>query len=479
MTWTLATSGDVCSVRSTPHAFCARPALVLTTCILASSLAFVDGSVVNVGLPAIRHSLRADAADLQWVINAYLLPLSALLLTGGALGDRLGRRNVLIFGIVLFGAGSALCAAAANLGWLLAARALQGTGAALLLPNSLAILGAAFSGEARGRAVGTWSAASAMAAAIGPVLGGWLIDEFGWREIFLINIPLAFAGVLMAFSFVPKLERGHEETPLDVRGAILATVALAAITWGLTTGAGRAGWSVWALVSIIVGVGLIGAFLWNERMEKDRAMMPLALFKTADFIGLTLLTLLLYGALGALLVLVPYLLIQGAGYSGTAAGAALLPFPIVLAVTSRAMGGIAGRLGSRIPLTVGPMIVAIGFLLLLRIDATTNYWNGVFPAIVTMSIGMAGAVAPLTTAVLGSVDARHTGSASGLNSAIARTGGLIATALLGSVLAATGQHLFSTFHQVAIACAIACAAAGIAALLLLSAAGPHPASKDT
>lgn len=470
MTWTLATSGDVCSVQSAPHALAARPGLVLATCILASSLAFVDGSVVNVGLPAIGHSLHAGAADLQWVINAYLLPLSALLLTGGALGDRLGRRSVLIVGIVLFGIGSAVCAAAANLGWLLGARALQGTGAALLLPNSLAILGAAFSGEARGRAVGTWSAVSAAAAAIGPVLGGWLIDTFGWREIFLINIPLAGAAMAMAMSFVPKSGGEQEETPLDVWGAILGTAALAAITWGLTLGTGRAGWSAWAVLSIVAGLALLTAFLWNERREKDSAMMPLALFETSNFIGLTLLTLLLYGALGALLVLVPFVLIQAAGYSGTAAGAALLPFPIFLAVTSRAMGGIAGRVGSRIPLTIGPMIVAVGFLLLLRIDAGTSYWNGIFPAIVVMSIGMAGAVAPLTTAVLASVDARHTGSASGLNSAVARAGGLIATALLGSVLAATGPHLFNAFHQAAIACAIACAAAGLAAFLLLRAA---------
>lgn len=468
MTWTLATSGDVCSARATPHTFCARPALVLATCILASSLAFVDGSVVNVGLPAIGRSLHANAADLQWVINAYLLPLSALLLTGGALGDRLGRRGVLIFGVALFGAGSALCAAAANLGWLLAARALQGAGAALLLPNSLAILGAAFAGEARGRAVGTWSAASSAAAAIGPVLGGWLIDTFGWREIFLINIPLAGAAMVLAVAFVPKLESELADAPLDVWGAILATAALGAITWGLTLGTGRGGWSEWAALSIVAGIAFLGAFLWNERAKKDDAMMPLALFDTPEFIGLTLLTLLLYGALGALLVLVPYLLIQGAAYSGTAAGAALLPFPIILAVTSRAMGGVAGRLGSRLPLTIGPMIVAIGFLLLLRVDAGTNYWSGVFPAIIVMSIGMAGAVAPLTTAVLASVDARHTGSASGLNSAVARAGGLIATALLGSVLAATGEHLFGAFHQAVIVCSIACVAAGAAAFVLLS-----------
>lgn len=463
----MATAGDTCRAQCARHAICARPVLVLTTCILASSLAFVDGSVVNVGLPAIARSLGAGAADLQWVINAYLLPLTALLLTGGALGDRLGRRRMLIFGVVLFGFGSALCATSVNLGWLLAARALQGAGAALLLPNSLAILGAAFEGEARGRAVGTWSAASSAAAAIGPVLGGWLIDTFGWREIFLINVPLACAGIVMAGNFVPELERRGAHTPLDVWGAILATVALAAITWGLTIGNGPIGWSVRAVAFIIIGIGLMAAFLWNERREKDTAMVPLALFETANFVGLTLLTILLYGALGALLVLVPYVLIQAAGYSGTAAGAALLPFPIILAVTSRVMGGFAGRLGSRIPLSIGPMIVAIGFLLLLRVDSSTNYWNGVFPAIVIMSIGMAGAVAPLTTAVLASVDARHTGSASGLNSAVARTGGLIATALLGSVLASTGTHLFGAFHQAAIVCAVACAAAGAAAFSLL------------
>lgn len=470
MTWTLATPGDVCRARTAAHASGVRPALVLTTCILASSLAFVDGSVVNVGLSAIGHSLRADAADLQWVINAYLLPLSALLLVGGAFGDRWGRRGILVFGIALFGAGSALCAAAENLGWLLLARALQGTGAALLLPNSLAILGAAFAGEARGRAVGTWSAASSIAAAIGPVLGGWIIDEFGWREIFLINVPLACAAIWMAVTFVPGSPHEQKSRPLDVRGAVLATASLAAITWGLTLGTGRGGWSVWAIASVVAGAALLGAFLWNEAAEKDDAMMPLALLETPESVGLTLLTFLLYGALGALLVMVPYLLIRGAGYSGTAAGAALLPFPIILAVTSRAMGGVAGRVGSRIPLTVGPLIVAIGFVLLLRAGAATNYWSGIFPAIVTMAIGMAGAVAPLTTAVLASVDARHTGSASGLNSAVARTGGLIATALLGNVLAATGSHLTVAFHQAAIACAVASAAGGAAAYVLLSGA---------
>ncbi len=419
MIWTLGTSGDVCQVRSAlPAAPAAHPARVLVTSILASSLAFVDGSVVNVGLPAIGRSLQADATSLQWVINAYLLPLSALLLLGGAGGDRFGRRNVLLLGVSLFGIGSALCAAADNLSWLLGARALQGLGAALLLPNSLAILGAAFSGEARGRAVGTWSAASSIAAAMGPVLGGWLIDTFGWRYIFLINIPVAIAAIALAVASVQEPHREPGQAPLDIWGAALATSALAALTWGLTVIAGRAGWSALPAVAMIAGVLLLFAFLWVEGREKANAIMPLALFDSAEFGGLTILTLLLYGALGVLLVLIPYVLIEGAGYSGTGAGAALLPFPVVVALTARAMGAYAGRVGSRIPLTLGPLVVAAGFLLLVRVDRGTDYWSGVLPAILVISFGMAGAVAPLTTAVLGSVDASHTGAASGLNNTI-------------------------------------------------------------
>jgi EmrB/QacA subfamily drug resistance transporter len=441
--------------------------LVLTTCILASSLAFVDGSVVNVGLPAIGRNLQGGAADLQWIVNAYLLPLSALLLLGGALGDRFGRRGILIFGVALFGVGSAGCTVAPGVTSLLAARAFQGVGAALLLPNSLAILGSAFSGEARGRAIGTWSASSAAAAALGPVLGGWIIDTIGWRAIFLLNLPLAFGAIALAALFVREQEREANSAQLDFAGALLASLALGALTWGLTVGSGHAGWSAFALAAVGLGTVLLGAFLWVERARGDAAMMPLALFASSDYVGLTVLTALLYGALGALLVLVPYLLIQGMGFSGTAAGAALVPFPVVLALSSRTMGGIAGRIGSRLPLSIGPMIVGAGFLLLLRVGEGSNYWSAVLPAILVISLGMAGAVAPLTTAVLTSVDPRHMGSASGLNSAVARTGGLIATALLGSVFAAGGVQLFAAFHVTAIACAIASVAAGVAAFLLV------------
>jgi EmrB/QacA subfamily drug resistance transporter len=467
MTWASHTAGDLCTAQSaSAKVRHAHSALVLTACILASSLAFVDGSVVNVGLPAIGQSLKGDAEGLQWVISSYLLPLSALLLLGGAAADRFGRRRTLIFGIALFGASSALCAAAPNLVWLLVARALQGTGAALLLPSSLAILGSSFSGEARGRAVGTWSAAGAMAGAIGPVLGGWLIDVFGWRAIFLLNIPLAVGAAGLALVYIRDPIR-NEHTQIDVAGAVLAAVSLGLLTWSLTVGAGRSGWSVGATTTLVAGVVLFAAFLWVEWRRGDNAMMPLALFRSSDFVGLSILTLLLYGALGGLFVLVPYVLIQGAGFSGTAAGAALLPLPLILAATSRAMGGLSGRIGSRLPLTFGPAIVAAGALLFLLFDPGSSYWRGMLPAIVVVAIGMAGAVAPLTTAVLTSVDARHTGAASGLNSALARVGGLIATALIGGVIAAKGETLFAAFHIAVIAGAIAALAAGIAAFLLV------------
>jgi len=425
----------------------------------------VDGSVVNVGLPAIGQSLHGAAAQLQWIVNSYLLPLSALLLLGGAMGDRFGRRKILIAGIALFALGSALCGFAPSLNLLLVARVIQGSGAALLLPNSLAILGNAFSGEARGRAIGTWSAISAIAAAVGPVLGGWLIDSVGWRSIFFINLPIALGGIAMALAFVPHQKRGADGAKLDIGGAFFATAALAALTWGLTLGSGRTGWSGMAIAAMAIGIVFSVLFLWIERRQGDQAMTPLAVFGSRSFVGLTVLTFLLYGALGGILVLVPYVLIQGAHYSATSAGAALLPFPIVVALASPVMGGIAGRIGSRLPLTIGPVIVGIGFLLFLTLSSSSSYWSGVLPAILVISFGMAGAVAPLTTAVLTSVDERHTGSASGLNSAVSRAGGLVATALLGGVLAAQGDALFSAFHGAVVVGAIVSVLAGMAALL--------------
>lgn len=454
-------------VTRTPHAN-----WVLATCILASSLAFIDGSVVNVGLPAIGQSLSAGGAGLSWVVNGYTLPLSALLLIGGALGDVYGRRRLLMLGVVLFALASVLCAAAPSLGWLVAGRVLQGLGAALLMPNSLAILGASFSGVARGRAVGTWAAVGAAAGAVGPLLGGWLIDTMGWRAIFFINLPSAAAALALAARYVPN-ELAASHPPLDWRGATLAAAGLTAMTWGLTVASSSSpesssgGSQAMAVAALGAGAVLLALFVWAENQRGNAAMMPLALFSSAPFIGLSLLTLLLYGALGGLLVLVPYVLIQASGYSATQAGAALLPLPLVIALTSSRMGQLATRRGPRLLLSVGPMIVAVGCVLATRIGGPGSYWLTTLPAMALIAIGMACAVAPLTTAVLASVSAQHTGVASGLNSALARLGGLIATAAMSAVLAAQGAELLALYKMAAWVAAGAAVAAGLSAWMLL------------
>ena len=440
----------------------------LITCILASSLAFIDGSVVNVALPAIGHGLKADATGLQWVVNAYLLPLSALLLAGGAVGDLYGRRRMLVAGVAVFAIASVLCALAPSLPLLLAGRVLQGAAAALLLPNSLAILGNAFSGEARGRAIGVWAGVGAGVAAGGPLLGGWLVDQVGWRTIFYINVPVALAAIGLAIVFV-RDTRGGERPALDVPGMVLATVGLGALTWALTIGSGKGGIGPSAIGWFAAGVAASGLFVWAERRRGEKAMLPTSLFGSRDFVGLSLLTFLLYGALGGLLVLLPYVLIETSGYSATAAGAALLPFPLILAAASSTMGRVGAKIGPRLPITIGSVGVAAGFALMARVGGQQSYWVAAFPSLLVMAVGMAGAVAPLTTAVLASVDARHTGVASGFNSAVARTGGLIGTALLGSVLAAHGDALVHAFHVSAMVGAAAALGSAVSAFTLLGA----------
>ncbi|WP_294047721.1 MFS transporter [Sphingomonas sp.] len=303
-----------------------HPQLTLLATILASSLAFIDGSVVNVALPAIGRDLGAGAADLQWTINAYLLPLSALLLLGGAAGDHVGRRRMLVAGIALFAAASLACALAPGLEYLLSARVVQGIGAAMLMPNSLSILGHAFSGEKKGRAVGTWAAVGAIASAFGPPLGGWLVDAVGWRAIFYINLPVAALGIAIALAAVEESGRG--EQPLDWRGAALATVALGALTWALTAWSSERVMTGPAWIGLAVGIVTLAAFVLAEHRRGDAAMMPLALFGTKAFVGLTVYTFLLYGALGGLIVLLPYVLITTASYSPFQAGIALLPFSV-------------------------------------------------------------------------------------------------------------------------------------------------------
>ena len=444
----------------------ADPRWTLAACVLASSLSFVEGSVLNVALPAIRASYGAGAAEVQWVVNAYLLPLSALLLLGGALGDHYGRRRLLVIGTAIFAVSSLVCALAPGLGFLLTARAVQGIGAALLLPNSLALLNAAFEGEKRGRAVGIWAAAGAASAAVAPLIGGWLVDHAGWPAIFYINLPIAAGAILLAVRFVSE-SRETSGGRTDYVGASVATLGLACATYGLTRWSSSGNFDALAILAIVAGLLFLGLFLLIEHRRGDRAMMPLALFTGLCFSGLNLLTFLLYGAFGAAMLLIPYVLISGAGYSPVEAGLAMLPLPVLMASLSPFMGGLVGRTGPRLPLTFGPLIVAAGFILAWLIEPGVSYWASAFPSVLVMSVGMTIAVAPLTASVLGSVSERHVAMASGFNSAVARVGGLIATALLGSVLATEGSQLFTGFHAGMTVAAGVAAAAALVALTML------------
>ena len=455
----------------------ADPRWTLAACILASSLSFVDGSVLNVALPAIRAGYHASAGEVQWVVNAYLLPLSALLLLGGALGDHFGRRRLLVLGTALFAIASLICALAPSLNILLLARGLQGIGAALLLPNSLALLNAAYEGEKRGRAVGIWAAAGAAAAAVAPLIGGWLVDNVGWPAIFYINLPLAAGAIALALVFVGE-SRDPGAGRTDYGGAFLATAALGGATYGLTLWSSTGRFDAIAIGAIVAGLLLFAGFLWVERARRDEAMMPLSLFKDSCFTGLNLMTLLLYGAFGAVMLLVPYVLIEQAGYSPVQAGLAMLPLPILLTVGSPVMGQLSERTGPHLPLTIGPLVVAAGMLLGLRIDSMADYWTTVFPTMTVMAAGMAIAVAPLTSSVLGSVDEKHVAMASGFNSAVARLGGLVATALLGIVLSQEGEQLITGFHGAMMASAIVAAAgSAVAWFSLRSSKSPRPGGR--
>jgi EmrB/QacA subfamily drug resistance transporter len=443
--------------------------------VCASSLSFIDGSVLNVALPAIRQSLHSTAADAQWVVNAFTLPLAALILTGGALGDHQGRRRWLVIGTALFGLASLLCALSRSLEPLLAGRALQGLGAALLLPNSLALLNGAYDGEARGRAVGIWAAAGAVSAAIAPLIGGWLVGSAGWPAIFYINLPFAAAAIAVALTKVAEVKNsGH--TPLDLPGAALATLALGALTWGLTLWSSHRVLSIGPAVAIVIGAILFALFLWVERRAGDQAMIPLRYFGQPDFTSLNLLTFLLYGAFGSSLLLLPYVLITAGGYSPIEAGLAMLPFPIVISLGSPLMGQLASRIGPRWPLTIGPVIVAGGLLLGTLVAVGQSYWTNVFPAVAVMACGMAIAVAPLTSSVLVSVDPEHTGMVSGFNSALSRTGGLIGVALLGAVLASPGRAILGPYSVALVIAAAVAALSGVTAFLGLKTC---PAPKRT
>lgn len=399
---------------------------ILLTTVLGSSMALLDSTVVNVALPRIGRALDADLAALQWTVNAYMVTLAGLILLGGALGDRFGRRKVFVIGVLWFAAASLLCGLAPNAGVLIAARALQGVGGALLTPGSLALIQASIHPDDRGRAVGLWSGFGGIGAAVGPFVGGWLVDGPGWRWVFLLNVPLALLCAPVALRHVPESAGGKAEGRFDVLGAALGAVALALVTYALIE-AGEG--SLVVTASAVAGLAAAVAFVLVEKRRPD-PMMPLDIFASRQFSAVNVVTLCVYAAFGGFFFLAALQLQVVVGWSALAAGTALLPTTALMLLLSARSGELGDRIGPRIPLTAGPLLCAAGMLLMLRVGPGASYAADVLPALLVLGLGMVTLVAPLTATVLASVDTARAGLASGINNAAARAAGLVAVAAL-------------------------------------------------
>jgi EmrB/QacA subfamily drug resistance transporter len=446
---------------------------VLPATILGSSLSFIDGSVVNVALPAIQNGLGTELTAIQWVVNGYMLTLASLILLGGAAGDRFGHRRIFLIGLIGFAATSLACGLAPSAVWLIIARLAQGVAGALLVPSSLAIIGAAYSGDARGQAIGTWAAAGALTTALGPPLGGWLVDTVGWRSIFFINLPLAALALWFALK-LPAVRAADTDKPLDLRGALLAILGLGLLSYGLIAlGGGQVLNGVIALAAAVPAIWL----LLKTEAQTDNAMMPLGLFRNETFLGANVLTLLLYAALIGALFLLPFLLIQAHGYSAAAAGSAFLPFSIIMGLGSRRAGGLVEKMDPRLPLIIGPSLTAFGFAILAASGQVQSYWVGVFPGLVIVGIGITLCIAPLTTTVFNSAPSEQSGAASGINNAAARVGGLLAVAALGLAFGGAeassmqGAALVDAYRVVMLSAAALAALSALTAALTVS---PQP-----